>query len=141
MIPPKTIEQKIDALVQNDIYRQLPTTKRKFVRAMIETGDKKKAGYATSDKLSSDRAALRVAYRCLKDPVVVAVLKTFGQNPQDPPLSDKELMRLVSARLRQEGLGTTDFLRLVELHQSLKKTGKKPPTIEAMVLEAEQRNA
>jgi hypothetical protein len=139
---PPTMEEKLKAIRNTDTYQALPITKRKFVIAFVESGgDKIKAGYAISDTVKTDAVAQQRAYKLLKDPVVISLLRTFSDpGLQEPLVTDKELLQMASQRLRDLSTSTTDFLRLTELYQSLtaKKPRRKHVTIDEAVLAAEK---
>jgi hypothetical protein len=141
---PQTIEDKLKSLRQNETFQNLSLPKRKFVVNFVENGgDKVKAGFATSENVKSEQAALNKAYQYLKDPVVVSLLRIFSDpGLREPLVSSKELLQMTSQRLRDRDLSTIDFLRLTDLYHSLsakRAPRSKPVTIDEQVLELEKK--
>jgi hypothetical protein len=123
------LERHLSKYVQ---YQILSDVQRRFVKAFIQN--------------KGDRSALgmhpKQTYNYTKIPAVVDVLRKFGYfNLRKPVVGKKELVRLISSRLRDDNISTTEFIRLAEMHEALKPVAakKKPVTIDDAVLAAERQ--
>jgi hypothetical protein len=124
------LERHLSKYVQ---YQILSDAQRKFVKAFIQNkGDRSALGMQTKQ-----------TYNYTKIPAVVDVLRKFGYfNLRKPVVGKKELVRLISSRLRDDSISTSEFIRLAEMHEALKPVSakkKSPATIDEAVLAAERK--
>lgn len=137
------LERKLKQVRDNATYQALPMGARRFVIGYVEnSGDKVKAGFASSDKVSSEKVAMNKYYRYIKDPVIVGLLRTFSDPGLSEPLvSSKELLQMTSTRLRNPSISTPEFIRLTEMYEELlakRPVRKRPPTVLERVQKMEQ---
>jgi len=131
----KLTEAQLDAKLKgNLLYEGLNDSQKQFVRVYIQNdGDLTDANFPQHK-----------VYRYRKAERVVALLRVFGFNLQESMVQSKELLRLISRRLRLDTTSNEDFIRLATLAQELQpkiRSKKKaaPKSIDEAVLEAEKK--
>jgi hypothetical protein len=131
----------IDGLKTHPLWQQLTDKQKTFVLTYIETeGDRLKSAKTAFD-VETDRAAVGMAARLLRNYLVRGVLSAFhGYDIAHSTVGRTELLAIISARLRRTDCPFREFEVLTRMYADIKgwRTNVKPGLKKKVVEEDEE---